>query len=137
MKRTIHILHDDLDGGPADETVLFELDGSTYTIDLSAAHTAELRTTLAPYIRAAHIVQPPEPVRSSRTRGSQSRASRRAGDRGSRPQRRSDAAQRRAENTAIRAWGRAAGHDVRDLGRLNAALIAAYHRAAAASRSPQ
>lgn len=45
-------LIDDLDGGPADETVRFSIDGRSYEIDLSAANAKELREGLAEYINA-------------------------------------------------------------------------------------
>ena len=38
---------DDIDGGPAEGTVRFGLDGTDYEIDLSAAHSAELHKALA------------------------------------------------------------------------------------------
>src|ERR1700733_9318082 len=41
---------DDIDGGEADGTVRFSLDGTEYEIDLNARHTDELRTTLKSYI---------------------------------------------------------------------------------------
>ncbi|MGY4541274.1 hypothetical protein ACVWY0_001183 [Arthrobacter sp. UYNi723] len=41
------ILIDDLDGGAADETVTFALDGAGHEIDLSAANAAALRSLLA------------------------------------------------------------------------------------------
>ena len=43
-------LEDDLDGGPADETVRFGVDGSDYEIDLSTKNAAALRRKLAPFI---------------------------------------------------------------------------------------
>ena len=48
------ILEDDLDGGPADETVRFGLDGGQYEIDLSNANacvmlSARSRRRLAAY----------------------------------------------------------------------------------------
>jgi hypothetical protein len=51
-------LVDDIDGGPAAETVDFGLDGVRYTIDLSADNAARLRSTLAPYLRRARTRQP-------------------------------------------------------------------------------
>src|ERR1700727_1578930 len=42
-QRTEIVFTDDLDGGPADETVRFGIDGTQYEIDLSKAHAAELR----------------------------------------------------------------------------------------------
>jgi Lsr2 len=47
------ILEDDLDGGPADETVRFVLDGSAYDIDLSTKHAKALRRKLEPFISHA------------------------------------------------------------------------------------
>jgi len=46
-------LVDDIDGGEADETVAFDLDGKNYEIDLSENHAAKLREVLAPYAAAA------------------------------------------------------------------------------------
>ena len=37
------LLVDDIDGGTADETVTFGLDGVTYEIDLTSGHASELR----------------------------------------------------------------------------------------------
>lgn len=41
-------LEDDLDGGPADQTVRFRLGGAEYEIDLSKKNAAALRKKLAP-----------------------------------------------------------------------------------------
>lgn len=49
-KQIIHKLVDDLDGGDADETVKFALDGVQYEIDLSASNAGKLRDVFAPYI---------------------------------------------------------------------------------------
>jgi nucleoid-associated protein Lsr2 len=43
-------LEDDLDGGPADETVRFAIDGAAYEIDLSKKHAKAFRRKLAPFI---------------------------------------------------------------------------------------
>ena len=40
------ILEDDIDGGPADETVTFGLDGVTYEIDLSEKNASALRDAI-------------------------------------------------------------------------------------------
>ena len=52
--KTVVELFDDLDGGRADETVRFALDGVEYEIDLSTKHAAKLRDMLAVYIGHAH-----------------------------------------------------------------------------------
>ena len=47
------LLIDDLDGGEAAGTVRFGLDGTEYEIDLSAAHSDELRKELQQYLAHA------------------------------------------------------------------------------------
>ena len=49
-QRVTVALEDDLDGGPADETVRFGLGGSEYEIDLSTKNANEFRRQLAPFI---------------------------------------------------------------------------------------
>ena len=48
-------LEDDLDGGPADQTVRFGLDGAEYEIDLNASNATAFREQLA--------LRPPAPAR--------------------------------------------------------------------------
>lgn len=62
--KTVVELFDDLDGGRADETVSFALDGVDYEIDLSTAHARVLREILAEYVAKAHKT----PARSRRAR---------------------------------------------------------------------
>jgi len=51
MAKTLIVkLSDDIDGGDADETVRFGLDGKAYEIDLSAANAAKLRGVLQPFM---------------------------------------------------------------------------------------
>jgi hypothetical protein len=52
-QRVQTLLIDDLDGGEAEGTVRFGLDGAEYEIDLSADHAGALRRALAPYVSAA------------------------------------------------------------------------------------
>jgi hypothetical protein len=50
-------LRDDLNPYQAsDETVLFDIDGDEYEINLTDEHAAELRAMFADYIRAARVV---------------------------------------------------------------------------------
>ena len=61
---------DDLDGSPAEGTVRFALDGTSYEIDLSTGHAQALHAALSSYVGAAR----PEPgtrrpVRSRRKPG--------------------------------------------------------------------
>lgn len=56
-QRTRVVLLDDLDGGPAAETVSFALDGVGYEIDLSEEHAAQLRDDLARWVGHARRVR--------------------------------------------------------------------------------
>ena len=51
--RTAVVLEDDLDGGRADQTLEFGLDGTEYVIDLSAKNAARFGQQLAPFIEHA------------------------------------------------------------------------------------
>ena len=51
-RKVITVLTDDLDGGKADRTVEFSLDGVAYTIDVSDENAGVLRKALDPYISA-------------------------------------------------------------------------------------
>jgi hypothetical protein len=98
---------DDLDGSEAEGTVRFGLDGTEYEIDLNAAHTEALRTTLTRYAAAAR--------RSTGARRP-GRGTRRAG--GSGP-----------ESTEVRDWAKSQGIDVKDRGRVPAELIVKFKAA--------
>src|SRR5882757_6453844 len=52
-QKVVVSLVDDLDGGQADETVEFSLDGKTYEIDLSSGNAAKLRDSVAKYLEVA------------------------------------------------------------------------------------
>ena len=100
---------DDIDGGAADGTVRFGLDGTDYEIDLSGEHTEELRTALAKYIE------------HSRKVGGTARRSRR-GNNGA-----------PAVDTAkVREWAKGNGYDIKDRGRVPAEVVAKYEAAAGA-----
>jgi hypothetical protein len=102
---------DDIDGGEADGTVRFGLDGAEYEIDLSAAHDAELRNVLAKYVSHARKVT----ARGTRPAGRG--AGRRPGP---------------VDTTAVRAWARENGIDIKDRGRVPADVVAKYQAAAGA-----
>jgi hypothetical protein len=98
---------DDIDGGEAEGTVRFGLDGTEYEIDLNAKHTEELRKVLAYY--AAH----------GRKAGGTARRTSRG--------RRSDAG---AVDTAkVREWAKESGYDIRDRGRVPANVVEKYKAA--------
>jgi hypothetical protein len=51
MAKTVIVkLTDDIDGGDADETIQFALDGRSYEVDLSAGNASKLRDALKLYI---------------------------------------------------------------------------------------
>lgn len=109
-QRTEIILIDDIDGGKADETIRFALDGVAYEIDLSGKNAAKLRDQLATYTSVA----------------------RKAGKAPTRPAVRPQAAAPvvtadREQNQAIRAWARKKGLAVSDRGRIPAEIIEQYH----------
>ncbi|AEE44718.1 histone-like nucleoid-structuring protein Lsr2 [Cellulomonas fimi] len=104
------LLVDDIDGGTADETVTFALDGVTYEIDLTAAHATELRDSLAQWVGHARKV------------GGRSSAGRTAPRPGGVKRSANDA-------QAIREWAKANGHHVSERGRISADVKAAYDAA--------
>lgn len=103
------LLVDDLDGGTADETVTFALDGKTYEIDLTTANAEKLRGALEDFVKAG---------RRTGGRASTGRAKGRA------------AATPGSPDTAeIRAWAKAQGLSVNDRGRVPAEIREAYENA--------
>jgi hypothetical protein len=106
------LLVDDLDGGTADETVSFGLDGVSYEIDLTAAHAGELRESLAQWIGHARKVA----GRSGGGRGA-GRANGRRSAGGSGPA------------GDIREWAKENGYHVSERGRISAEVKAAYDAA--------
>ncbi|CCG01551.1 histone-like nucleoid-structuring protein Lsr2 [Blastococcus saxobsidens] len=108
------ILSDDLDENlPADETVSFSLDGTSYEIDLAEKNAQELRDVFARYVSAARKV-------GRGTRASGGGRSRATGGGG-----RMD----REQAGAIRDWARKNGHAVSDRGRIPASVVEAYEAA--------
>jgi hypothetical protein len=104
------ILVDDLDGGEAEETVSFSLDGVSYEIDLSAGNAAELRDALASWVGHARRV------------GGRASAGRRAA---AAPRARSGS----RDLTAVRSWARDNGFSVSDRGRVSSEVLTAYDAA--------
>ena len=100
------ILEDDYDGGKADETVSFSIDGAEYEIDLSAANAKGLRDALAPWLAHAR-----------KTGGRRKRGSATSKPAGS------------SSSSDIRAWAVANGHEVSSRGRVSADVREAYEKA--------
>ncbi len=101
---------DDLDGGEAEGTVRFSLDGSEYEIDLSAAHSEELRSALGKY--TAHARKVGGAARKSAGRGSRTPSA--------------------VDTVAVRAWAREQGIDIKDRGRVPAGIVTRYREATGA-----
>ncbi|MGR3936102.1 MULTISPECIES: Lsr2 family protein [Streptomyces] len=102
------LLVDDLDGGEADETVTFALDGKSYEIDLNTANADKLRDALEPF-----------------TKGGRRTGGRASGGRG-----KARAASGGSQDTAkIRAWAKENGYEVNDRGRVPATVREAYEKA--------
>jgi hypothetical protein len=98
-------LEDDLDGGPADETVRFGVSGVEYEIDLSKKNAKRFRTGVAPYVEHARRA-----ARGTRRRTPRPTSAReRSGD--------------------IRAWAKAEGIEISDRGRIPAHVVAQYEAA--------
>ena len=111
-RRTIQVLTDDLDGGEAEETVKFGLDGVQYEIDLSADNASKIRDILAPYVGAGRKIG-----RGGVVPGGRAAAARVRGG----------AAADRDQNRAIREWAQAKGIPVSDRGRIKQQIVDRYH----------
>jgi hypothetical protein len=104
-------LIDDLDGGTADETVSFALDGANYEIDLSEKNAARLRDALAEYVANGRRAN-----RAARQSGGAAAPRRARSGRGDREQ-----------TAAIRDWARKNGFKVGEKGRIPANILDAYN----------
>jgi hypothetical protein len=103
MARKITVaLEDDIDGGPAAETVRFGLGSAEYEIDLSKKNAAAFRRQLAPFIEHARKTGRGQRRRSERTAAS------------------------RGRSESIRAWAKGQGIAVSDRGRIPASVVEQY-----------
>lgn len=108
-RRTTVELIDDVDGGPAAETIAFSVGGKAWEIDLNAENADQFRADL-------------EKWQSKARRATSSRTSRTTGNR--------SPARRDPEQTAaIRRWAQENGHQVSDRGRIPADVEKAYEEA--------
>ncbi len=110
-RREIVVLEDDLEGGTADETVKFALDGVQYEIDLSKRNAAKLRDSFADYLAHGRKVGRGGVVIGGR-------AAARA---------RGSAAADREQNKAIRAWAKRKGKTISDRGRIPQEIVDEYN----------
>jgi nucleoid-associated protein Lsr2 len=97
---------DDIDGGEAEGTVRFGLDGSEYEIDLNAKHTGELRNALASYVTHARKVGGATRRTVRGRRGSDS-----------------------VDTAKVREWAKTEGYEIKDRGRVPADIVAKYQAA--------
>lgn len=103
------LLVDDIDGGEADETVTFALDGKSYEIDLTTDNADKLRDALEPYTKGGRRTG----GRAATTRGKARPAAAGAGQ----------------DTAKIRAWAKENGYEVNDRGRVPATVREAYEKA--------
>jgi Lsr2 len=99
-------LEDDLDGGPAEETVRFAVGGTEYEIDLNKKNARAFRKQLAPFIEHARSVGRGQRRRPARTASS------------------------REYGGDIRAWAKEQGIAISGRGRIPASVVEQYEAAA-------
>jgi hypothetical protein len=107
-QQTQTLFIDDIDGGPAEGTVRFGLDGTDYEIDLSTAHSEELHKVLAGYV----------------THARKAAVTARRGHRGRRG---ADV----LDTRKVREWAKGQGIDIKERGRVPAEVIEKYKAAGA------
>ncbi|GAA0591634.1 Lsr2 family protein [Kutzneria viridogrisea] len=107
QKTVVHLI-DDLDGGEADESLTFGLDGIEYAMDLSSENVTKLRDLLAPFVAAGRRVG----GRKARSAGPVKTGASAVSD--------------RALNQAIREWAREQGETISDRGRIPQDLVNRY-----------
>ena len=106
-QKTVVELVDDLDGGEADETVSFALDGVDFHIDLSTENASRLRDTLSEYV-----------VNARRTAGRKGRVGKATARSNGKP-----------DAQAVRDWARSQGETVADRGRISHELLVRFQEA--------
>jgi hypothetical protein len=104
-QRVTVVLEDDLNGGPAAETVRFGLGGAEYEIDLNKKNAAAFRKKLNPFIEHARKAGRGPARRAAHTAASRQRS----GD--------------------IRAWAKGQGIVVSERGRIPVGVVEQYQAA--------
>jgi hypothetical protein len=112
VKQTITQLIDDIDGGKAEETIPFTIDGTNYEIDLNRRNAAKLRDLLNDYAQYARAVRG----------ASQPRRRRRRRETASAPF-------TQVDNKAVRAWASSNGIELNTRGRIPASVVEQYRAA--------
>jgi Lsr2 len=111
-QKVMYVLISDLDGGPADETVRFGIEGTSYEIDLSAGDAAALRKAFQQYVKAGRKVPA---VASGRGKARSVSA----------------AGTGREATRKIREWAMENGYNVSARGRISSEIAHAYQKAGA------
>ena len=106
-KVQVHLL-DDIDGGKADETLKFALDGTNYEIDVSTRHAEKLRKSLEKFVQSARRVGRGPLAPAGRVRST------------------SGARSDRVQNQAIRDWAKRRGIELNERGRIPRSIIEQY-----------
>lgn len=101
-ERTLVELVDDLDGGKAEETIRFAVDGKAFVIDLSKKNAMAMRKALDPYTKAARAA---------------------GGTRSNGPKRVMNLRWSKAQYGQARAWALKKGKELPSRGRLSNALM--------------
>lgn len=101
------LLVDDIDGGAADETIEFGVDGATYEIDLNTANATKLRELVGPFVESARKVTAKRGPARGAKRTTLSRD----------------------ESSDIRTWARNQGKQINDRGRIPQTIVEEYRAA--------
>lgn len=117
-RETITRLVDDIDGGPAHETLRVGLDGQMVEVDLSTKNAKALRDAVGPYIEHGTRIKATPVSGGPRRGGAQTIAS------------------SHARNSAIREWAQASGLEVAERGRIRQDIVDAYDRAGGRVAAP-
>jgi hypothetical protein len=103
--KVLVLLEDDVDGGKADETIEFGIDGTTYAIDLSDQNAKKLRDALDGYVSKARKVS------------------------GRRSSSRSAGSPTPIDSKAIRAWAASNGIELSKRGRIPQDVVSQFRAA--------
>ena len=101
--KVVVLLEDDLDGGKAEETIEFGIDGTTYAIDLSDQNAKKLRGALDGYISKARKVSGKRSTSRKASSG--------------------------VDLKAVRAWAASNGIELSSRGRVPASVLEQYRSA--------
>jgi hypothetical protein len=118
-------LIDDTDGGEADETLTFGLDGVSYEIDLSSDNAESLRESIAAFVRSGRrtggrsTYRPKPAVGLQPVRRTAAAAAPAASETGYTKQ----------DRTNMRAWATSQGYNVGPRGRIKEEIVLAWEAA--------